>query len=51
MASFTTKIVNIYSNFVNEKANVVFFCFFFCHDIPPIPTKKTYPKVVSSKSQ
>jgi hypothetical protein len=45
MASFATKIVNIYSNFVNEKTNVVGF-FFFGHDIAPCPTKKTFPKVV-----
>jgi hypothetical protein len=50
MASFATKIINLYSNFVNKKANVAFFfvLFFFCHDIAPYPTKKTYQKVVSN---
>jgi hypothetical protein len=51
MASFATKIVNIYSNFVNEKTNVVGCFFFFGHNIAPCPTKKTFPKVVSSTSQ
>jgi hypothetical protein len=38
MVFFATKIVNIYSNFVNEKENVVVFS--FGHDIAPTQLRK-----------
>jgi hypothetical protein len=41
---FAAKVVNIYSDSIDEKVTIA--CFLFCYDIaPPPPSKKTYLKV------